>query len=128
MHKIFITIIIALFVGLILKPDKTGISILLAFAVSVALLLYSLTMLETILGFINGIADKADIDNSYITVILKCTGICLLGDFVSSLCKDCGEATLALNTEFVSKCSILLLSLPVYADVLNMILKLWQIK
>lgn len=127
MYKVLITVIITLIAGLLLKSYKSNISILLSIAVSVGLLVYTSTLIETIISFLNTLAGKVKIDNGYIVTILKCVGICLLGEFTSSLCKDCGETTLALNTEFMCKCTILLLSIPVYGDVFNMILKLMQL-
>lgn len=126
MYKILISVMCVLLITVILKNFKSSMSVPVVIAASVSLLLFSTTMLTAITDFIQTLTDKAGIDDTYIVIIFKCIGICLLGDFISGLCRDNGESALALNTEFVCKCSILVISLPVYADVFNMILKLWE--
>lgn len=124
--KIILLIICALMLVTILKSVKSGLSGFLLIFVTVAVFTFVCTQLGGVIEFINTLAEKAGIEKQYINIILKCIGVCLLGDFASGLCRDCGENTLASNSELVCKCSILVIALPMYIDIFNLILKLWE--
>ncbi len=128
MVKFILIIIMSLLVSILLKSYKNGISALFVIAITVSLLICALSMIKPIIDFITTLTDKTGINDSYIKVILKCIGICILGDFTAGLCRDNGESSLALNAEFICKCSLLVISIPIYADVFNMIVKLWENK
>ena len=91
-----------------------------------AVFVFVCTQLGSVIDFINTLASKAGIDEQYIGIILKCIGVCFLGDFAAGICRDCGENTLANNSEIVCKCSIIVIALPMYIDIFNLILKLWE--
>lgn len=124
--KIILFIICALFLAIVLKSVKSNLSILLIIFVSAAAFVFICTQLYGVLDFINTLADKAGIDDQYIGIILKCIGVCFLGEFAAGLCRDCGENTLANNSEIICKCSILVIAMPMYIDIFNLILKLWE--
>ncbi len=60
----------------------------------------------------------------YFELLFKAVGIAAMSNAVSSLCRDCGEASLGEKLEFCSRCSILALSLPVTKDLLSYALSL----
>lgn len=126
MVKLIILILCAAIIGIILKSVKSPIHLFPGIIISILVLIYVSYQLEGIFNFIERIATKADIDVSYLNTILKCIGICFLGDFTSSICKDCGETTLAYNAELLSKCSIVVISLPLYSNLLDLIFELWE--
>ena len=124
--KIILLILCALILVTVLKSADSKISSLLLIFITVVVFAFICTQLQSVIEFINTLASKADIDGQYIGIILKCIGICFLGDFAAGLCRDCGEQTLANNSEIVCKCSILVVALPMYIDIFNLILKLWE--
>ena len=124
--KILVLVIASLLVLMILKNIKSPAAYLVSVAVCILILIFSLTQLMPLVDFITELADKAGIDDSYLKIILKCIGICLLGEITSQLCRDMGEGSLAANVDFVGKASILLVALPMYSDIFNLVLKLWE--
>ncbi len=124
--KIMLLIICSLMLVTILKSVKSGMSVFLLIFVTAAVFIFVCTQLGGVIDFINTLASKAGIDEQYIGIILKCIGICFLGDFAAGICRDCGENTLANNSEIVCKCSIIVIALPMYIDIFNLILKLWE--
>lgn len=124
--KIMLLIICSLMLVTILKSVKSGMSVFLLIFVTTAVFIFVCTQLGGVIDFINTLASKAGIDEQYIGIILKCIGICFLGDFAAGICRDCGENTLANNSEIVCKCSIIVIALPMYIDIFNLILKLWE--
>ena len=124
--KIMLLIICSLMLVTILKSVKSGVSVFLLIFVTAAVFVFVCTQLGSVIDFINTLASKAGIDEQYIGIILKCIGVCFLGDFAAGICRDCGENTLANNSEIVCKCSIIVIALPRYIDIFNLILKLWE--
>ncbi len=124
--KIMLLIICSLMLVTILKSVKSGVSVFLLIFVTAAVFVFVCTQLGSVIDFINTLASKAGIDEQYIGIILKCIGVCFLGDFAAGICRDCGENTLANNSEIVCKCSIIVIALPMYIDIFNLILKLWE--
>ena len=124
--KIMLLIICSLMLVTILKSVKSGMSVFLLIFVTAAVFIFVCTQLGGVIDFINTLASKAGIDKQYIGIILKCIGVCFLGDFAAGICRDCGENTLANNSEIVCKCSIIVIALPMYIDIFNLILKLWE--
>ena len=126
MLKFAVLIICALLFCNTLKAVKSPIHVWFVLAVSIGILFFVITQFGDIVSFISELADKAKIDEYYISIIVKAIGICYLGDITAALCKDSGENALAYNAELLSKCSIVVLTIPIYRDILNVILKIWE--
>ena len=124
--KIFAFIIVSLILVIFLKPVNPSISKLLVFSVCIILALSSIETLAYAINFIKALSQKANFNNIYLRIIIKCTAICFLGNFVSNLCKDNGENTLSFSTEFICRCCVVVMSLPIYSDLLNWMLRLWE--
>lgn len=99
--------------------------IIVSFAV-VLILIFSINYAKPIVDFISNLSRRAGIDSTYFKIIIKSVGICILGEFTSKLCIDHGENALSANAEFLCKTSIILLALPIYSEIFNMVLKLWE--
>ena len=124
--KFFAFVISSLVLIIILKQFNPSISRFLVITVSVILALSSIEFMQPAIDFVKTLSQNATFNNKYLEIILKCTAICFLGNFTSNLCKDNGENTLSFSTEFICRCSIIILSLPIYSDLLNWMLKLWE--
>ena len=116
----------ALIAVIMLKSVKSSGAVFVLIAVTLICAGFTVTRLSAVISFINKLADSGGIEEKYIEMILKCMGICFLGEITSGICRDSGENTLAANSEIVCKFSIIAVSLPMYADIFNMIIKLWE--
>ena len=124
--RVIAILLCALMMVVLIKSVKSSVSVLLLIATTVGVFIFVCTQLTPVINFISTLANNAGIDTQYMQIILKCVGICFLGEFASGVCRDCGESTLASNSELICKCSILAVSLPMYTDIFNLILKLWE--
>lgn len=59
--------------------------------------------------------------DSYISLMVKILGITLITQFVIDLCRDSGENALASQTEITSKIIILIMIMPMFEAVMNVI-------
>lgn len=56
---------------------------------------------------------------SLITYVLKALGICIITKFATDLCSDFGQTSLAGKVEMAGKITLLLLSLPILQNILE---------
>ena len=84
-------------------------------------------MLSQVLGVIetiNSIIAASQISTSYVVILLKVIGICLVTEFAVNTCKDAGSQSLANNVSLAGKIMVTITSLPLYSDILNTVLSL----
>ena len=124
--KIFLYIISSLILIGILKPVNANISRILTLVISVIIAITSVNYIVPAIELIKKLSESSGFNNKYLEILLKCTAVCFLGNFTSNLCRDNGENTLVFSTEFVCKCTVIILSLPIYTDVIDWMTKLWQ--
>ena len=53
-------------------------------------------------------------DSEYLTILMKCLGICYLTQLASDICHDSGEGTLAVQAETAGKAAMLAAALPLF--------------
>lgn len=116
--------ILASLMVVILKENSKEVSIVLVIASSIVLLLASINYLTPIVSMVENIVSKTSIDSSYITVILKVTGIAYLIEFGKDICIDAGQNSIANKMEIAGKIIIASLSVPVITSVFEVVEKL----
>ena len=72
-----------------------------------------LQQLVPLLKALQDIADSVKLDPVYLKTLWKVIGITYVAEFASSICKDAGYQTIALQIEIFAKITIMVLSLPV---------------
>lgn len=115
---------IALFIVLFLKDYKEDLAIKISIAVGILIFLFMINKITLVIGLLQELALKANIDFVYLNTIFKILGIAYLSSFCSEICKDAGQNSLASKVEFSGKILILALSIPILMAVLQSILKL----
>lgn len=103
------------------KGGKTEYGIYMSVAVSILLFTCIVDRLEIFVNTVEQINRYISIDTGYITTMLKMIGITYIGEFCSSICKDAGYQTIAVQIEIFSKLTILALGMPVLLALLETI-------
>lgn len=80
-----------------------------------------LNQLVPLLEALQDIADSVKLDSAYLKTLWKVIGITYVAEFASSICKDAGYQTIALQIEIFAKITIMVLSLPVLMALLETI-------
>lgn len=86
------------------------------------------TLIDEMIGiveFIKGLS-VTGINNSFILLLIKITGISILTEFAVSICKDMGESAIASKVDLGGKLIIVSLSIPIIASVLSGLLGLLE--
>lgn len=74
-----------------------------------------------IVGNITGLFNQAGMDTMYLKIIFKGLGICYLTQFACDFCKDCGENALASQAELAGKIAMLIISLPLFNALIEIV-------
>lgn len=79
------------------------------------------TVMSVLMMFISPIAEtvrsiyaKAGADEEYLIILFKALGICYITQFACDICRDSGENALAVQAELAGKLSLIILSLPLF--------------
>lgn len=124
MIKIIITAIIALVLLVLIKDINRQFAVFITISVSILLISASYGNLKNILDEVNRLSEYVNGLNSYIKIMIKLFGISIIAQIVSSLCYDCGESSLAYQTQLYIKAVMLVIALPVFESVINIIVGL----
>lgn len=116
----FITVILTI----ILKEYKKDFAIYIILVGGALILYFSFETLLDIVNFLKDLSSKGKIDNSFISLLLKITGISILSEFAVSICKDCGENSIASKIDLGGKILVISLSIPVIGNALEQLLSL----
>ena len=77
-----------------------------------------------IIGLLTTLSNKTAINNEFLILLIKITGIAFLTEFTVSICKDTGETAIANKVDLGGKVLIISMSIPIIASLLETILKL----
>lgn len=90
----------------------------------VIILFFVMDKLTEVIGLLRRVSEDASINSSFLSLLLKITGIAFLAEFAVSVCKDSGEGAIASKIEIGSKIIIIALSIPIISNLLEIILKI----
>jgi stage III sporulation protein AD len=83
-----------------------------------------LDKITNVISLLKDISEKSGVNNSFLKILIKMTGIAFLSEFAISICKDSGEAAIASKIEIGTKAIIISMSIPIIYNLLEVILKI----
>ena len=116
--------IIATFLSLVLKKYNPEYSLVISIVASILILSSILTKITPAIDLIKDFIAQSNIPSKYLMILFKAMGICFLTQFSADACKDAGEGALSAKVELAGKIAIILIALPMFEDVMQIILKL----
>lgn len=123
LHICVIAIVVCIALCVIKKYNKDYAILLSAVAgIFILFLVFSKTI--PVVEELKRFAEIAHVDQKYIGILLKCTGICFVTQFASDCCDDAGEKSLANKVDLAGKISILLVALPLFTNISDIVLKM----
>lgn len=117
---VFITLILVVF----LKDTNREFSVFITIVSAIIIFTSMSKEFSNVFLAIKEISSKLESVNSYISLMLKILGVSLLAQFVTDLCRDSGEGALATQTEIASKVLMLVMTMPLFTTVVNIVLGL----
>lgn len=121
MIKIAILGITGILTALLVKEVKPQFAVYISMCTCLLIFFYAVNKLSVVADMIQRMQSYVDLEEGYLTILLKIVGITYVADFSSNLCKDAGYSAIAGQIEFFGKISILALSTPVFMALLDTI-------
>lgn len=116
--------LLALIIIVILKQYKPEFAIYVSMIAGVLILVLAIQKLTGIINLLQSLANKTYINKSFLSILLKITGIAFITEFAVSICSDAGEKAIASKIEIGSKAIIIAMSLPIITSLLELVIEI----
>jgi len=110
-----------LFLTVLLRDYNKTVSLLVMLATAAIIFFLVLDGVSDIFNLITDLSAGTDSAAEYIKLMMKVLGVTLISQFASDMCRDAGENSLANQTETAAKIIVILMVLPLFETVLNII-------
>lgn len=114
----------ALIIIIILKQYKPEFVIYVSIVAGAIILVMIMDKLSGIVNLLANLSNKANVNNKFLVIILKITGIAFLTEFAVSICKDAGENAIASKIDLGGKVIIIAISIPIIYALLELIIRI----
>ena len=116
--------LIALIIIILLKQYKPEFVMYVSLIAGAIIIFMVLDKLTGIVELLSNLSDKAGINNQFLGILLKITGIAFLTEFAVSICNDSGESAIANKIDLGGKIIIIAISIPIISALLELIIKI----
>lgn len=108
----------------IIKQQRPEMAMQLSLAFGVIVLLLVLGKVSNVIEVLKELTQRANVNQFYLSTILKVIGIAYIAEFGAQVCRDAGEVAVASKVEFASKVLIMVLAVPIVVAIIDSLLKL----
>ena len=109
---------------IILKQYRPEFAIYTSLLVGTVIVLIVMDKFADIINVLMSLAKKVSINNQFLSILLKITGIAFLTEFAVSICRDSGESAIASKIDLGGKTIIIGMSIPIISALLELIIKI----
>ena len=127
--KLFGGAIIAVMLIVILRRESPDMTLPIKMCAGVALAFACVASMSPIVEYIGEIGESFGVGEALsgaIEVLIKVLGISILAHITSGICRDAGEGSIAYYVELGAKIEILILSLPLLSEIMDLALELLE--
>ena len=114
----------SLVIIIILKQYKPEYAIYVSIIAGIIILFFAMEKISGIVNLLQSISDKTYINKTFLSILLKITGIAFITEFAVSVCSDAGEKAIASKIEIGSKVIIVTMSIPIITSLLELIIEI----
>lgn len=111
-------------ISAVLKRFHGEFGLFVSIAASLLILFAVLNSLTPLFGLINELAEQAETESVYITILMKALAVCFITQLAAESCRDSGEGAIASKIEFAGKTAVLLISVPLFEGILGIVKEL----
>ncbi len=122
--KIIAIGLIALIIIIIVKQYRPEFTIYVSLIAGVLILTLIMDKLSAIINLLTNLSNKTVINNEFLVLLIKITGIAFLTEFAVSICKDSGESAIANKMDMGGKVIIISMSIPIIASLLETVVRI----
>ena len=117
-------ILVVALASVILKQYKPEYSLVLTLVGSAVVLVVVFTAVSPLLDQLKALAERSGVQVEWVKLLIKALGICYLTQFAADSCRDAGQASLAAKAEMAGRVTVLVMSVPMLEQVMELVLKL----
>ena len=119
--------LISLIIIIIVRQYKPEFTLYVSLLAGALILLFIMDKLEGIIDLLTTLSSKTAINNEFLVLLIKITGIAFLTEFAVSLCKDTGESAIASKIDMGGKVIIVSMSIPIISSLLETVVEIRKV-
>lgn len=116
--------LISLIIIIIVRQYKPEFTLYISLLAGALILLFIMDKIGGIIDLLTSLSNKTAINNEFLVLLIKITGIAFLTEFAVSICKDTGESAIANKVDMGGKVIIVSMSIPIISSLLETIVEI----
>jgi stage III sporulation protein AD len=116
--------LIATFLAILLKEQKSSVAFLLTVFVGCVIFLFLIDQISHIIHMLQKMVSDTKINMIYFETILKIIGIAYIAEFAAQISKDAGQGAIASKIELGGKILILAMAIPILTAIIETVIGL----
>ena len=116
--------LISLIIIIIVRQYKPEFTLYVSLLAGAIILVFIMDKLDGIISLLTTLSNKTAINNEFLTLLIKITGIAFLTEFAVSVCKDTGETAIANKVDMGGKVIIVSMSIPIISSLLETVVEI----
>lgn len=124
MNKIIGLAVISVTLIVLLRQYRPEYGVVASLMAGLLLLFLIMEQVSPVLQEIQTLAQRTGLAQEHTSILLKSLGVCFVTQMACEACKDAGESSIASKVEMAGKVSIVILSLPLFQELLKIVLRL----
>ena len=116
--------LIATVLILIVKEQKPMFAFLLASFTGIAIFLFLLGKISSVIHVLENLAEKSDVQPVFFKTILKIIGIAYIAEFGAQIVRDAGQEAVASKIELAGKILIMVMAIPIITVIVETVISL----
>ena len=116
--------LISLIIIIIVRQYKPEFTLYVSLLAGAIILVFIMDKLDGIITLLTTLSNKTAINNEFLTLLIKITGIAFLTEFAVSICKDTGETAIANKADMGGKVIIVSMSIPIISSLLETVVEI----
>jgi len=113
--------IVAAIIAVVLKQHRPEFAMMLSIGAGVLILGGVLVGMLPVINQIRQIFSTTAVPQQYIQILFQALGLCFVTQIACDACKDAGESAIGAKIELAGKISVLVISLPLFTQVLDIV-------
>lgn len=113
--------LIAAVLAVVLRKQRPEFALLVSLSAGVFLLGGIVVGMLPVVSEVRAIFDSTSMPRPYVEVLFKALGICFVTQIACDACKDAGESAIGSKVELAGKIAVLVVSLPLFSQVLGIV-------
>lgn len=111
--------VIAVALSTLLKSKNPEYSLMLSLVTGVLIIGMIISAATPLFDRIGSLLDAVGAKSEYVQILFRALGLCFITQIACDACRDLGETAIASKVEIAGKISILLISLPLFEQILS---------